>query len=257
MDALMTGRGAAIVTGAARRIGRAIALELGRAGFSVAVHHGSSPEDARGVVVEIVRAGGKAVAIQADLADAAALSSLLDRTVEALGHVTCLVNNASVFRDDRLETVEAGNWDSQLDVNLRAPILLSRMMAERLPAPIRGNIVNVIDQRVLRPTPEYFSYAVSKAGLYTATRMMAQALAPRIRVNGVGPGPVLKNVFQSDAEFAEEAGSTLLGYGATPEEIASTVRFLLDQPAITGQMIAVDGGQHLLWKSCGGLESGG
>lgn len=249
MRTVQARRGAAIVTGASRRIGKAIAVELARAGYAVVVHHGSSPDDAAELVRAIVGDGGKAAALQADLANVGSYESFFRDAEQAVGPVTCLINNASVFMDYRVGSIKIENWDRQLDVNLRAPVLLSQMFADRLPKDIPGNIVNIIDQRVLRPTPEYFSYAISKAGLYAATKMMAQELAPRIRVNGVGPGPVLKNVFQSDAEFEEEAGSTLLGHGASAEEIAAAVRFLLDQPAITGQMLAVDGGQHLLWNT--------
>lgn len=242
-------RGTALVTGAGRRIGRAIALDLARAGWSVAVHYGSSRAEAEAVVAEVRAGGGTAQAFAADLADAAALAPLLDAAAARLGPVTCLVNNASVFLDNRVETMRVEDWDLQQAVNLRAPILLSRHLAVRLPADARGNIVNIVDQRVLRPTPEFFSYAVSKAGLHAVTRMLAQAFAPRIRVNGVAPGPVLKSIHQTDSDFADEARSTLLGHGTTPEEIAAAVRFLLDQPAITGQLLAVDGGQHLLWRT--------
>ncbi len=238
----------ALVTGAGRRIGRAIALDLGRRGWRVAVHYGTSRSEADAVVAEIREHGGTAESFPADLADAVDVGSLIDEVMRRLGSVTCLVNNASLFLDDRIATLNVTDWDRQLDTNLRAPVLLAQHFARALPADRSGHIINIIDQRVLRPTPEYFSYAVSKSALWTATRMLAQALAPRIRVNGVGPGPVLRSIHQSEADFATEAGSTLLGHGTTPEEIAAAVLFLLDQPAITGQMIAIDGGQHLLWR---------
>ena len=241
----------ALVTGAGRRIGRAIALDLARYGWRVGVHYGTSVDEAEAVVAEIRLHGGTAEPVGADLADPRAAGSLIADIGRLLGPVTCLVNNASLFLDDRIETLEVADWDRQLAVNLRAPVLLARQFAAALPTDAYGNIINIIDQRVLRPTPEYFSYAVSKAGLWAVTRMLAQAFAPRIRVNGVGPGPVLKSIHQTPAEFAEEAASTLLGYGTNPEEIAAAVRFLLDQPAVTGQMIAVDGGQHLLWQARG------
>ena len=241
----------ALVTGAGRRIGRAIARDLGRRGWRVAVHYGTSRSEAETVVAEIRAHGGAAEPISADLANAADVCSLVDEAMRRLGPVTCLVNNASLFLDDRIETMNVADWDRQLDINLRAPVLLAQHFARALPADRNGHIINIIDQRVLRPTPEYFSYAISKAGLWTATRMLAQALAPRIRVNGVGPGPVLRSIHQSEADFATEAASTLLGHGTTPEEIAAAVLFLLDQPAITGQMIAIDSGQHLLWQAPG------
>lgn len=241
-------RGTALVTGAARRIGRAIALDLARSGYRVAVHYGTSAPDAEAVVREIEAAGGTARAFASDLAQAEGLAPLLDGAAAALGPVTCLVNNASLFLDDRIETMRVEDWDRQHAINLRAPVLLSRHFAARLPPGRPGCIINILDQRVLRPTPEYFSYSVTKHALHAVTRMLAQAFAPRIRVNGVGPGPILQSIHQTDADFAAEAGSTLLGHGASPEEIAAAVRFLLDQPAITGQMVAVDGGQHLVWS---------
>lgn len=246
------GRGAALVTGAGLRIGRAIALDLARAGFRVAVHSFTSQGPAEEVAQAIRRAGGTAATFAADLADADQLAPLVDAAAAALGPLTSLVNNASLFLDDRIETMRVADWDRQQAINLRAPVLLARRFAEILPEGRQGTVVNIIDQRVLRPTPEYFSYAVTKHALLAATRMLAQALAPRVRVNGVGPGPVLKSIHQSDAEFAAEAGATLLGHGASPEEIAAAVRFLLDQPAVTGQMIAVDGGQHLVWQGSPG-----
>lgn len=242
----------ALVTGAGRRIGRAIALELARRGWRVAVHFGTSRAEAEAVVSEICAQSGTAAPFAAELADATEVGRLIEAVSRDLGPVTCLVNNASLFLDDRIETLTIADWDRQLDINLRAPVLLAQQFARALPAERSGNIINIIDQRVLRPTPEYFSYAISKAGLWTATQMLAQALAPRIRVNGVGPGPVLRSIHQSDADFAAEAASTLLGHGTTPQEIAAAVVFLLDQPAITGQMIAIDGGQHLLWQTSGG-----
>ncbi len=242
----------ALVTGAGRRIGRAIALDLARRGWRVGVHFGTSRAEAEAVVEDIRAEGGTSAPFAADLADAAEAGRLIDTVTRAFGPVTCLVNNASLFLDDRIETLDVADWDRQFDINLRAPVLLAQHFARALPAERSGQIINIIDQRVLRPTPEYFSYAISKAGLWTATQMLAQALAPRIRVNGVGPGPVLRSIHQSDADFAAEAASTLLGHGTTPQEIAAAVLFLLDQPAITGQMIAIDGGQHLLWQTPGG-----
>lgn len=239
----------ALVTGAARRIGRAIALGLGRSGWDVAVHYSGSGVDAETVAAEIRAAGRHAVTLQADLADAATLATLVGRAAAALGPVTCLVNNASVFLDDRIETLDPAQWDQNVAVNLKAPVFLARAFAEALPPEVHGVIVNIVDQRVWRPTPQYFSYSVGKAGLWAATRTMAQAFAPRIRVNAIGPGPVLRSIHQTDADFAAEQRATLLGRGTTPDEIAAAVRFILDAPAMTGQMIALDGGQHLAWKT--------
>jgi dihydroneopterin aldolase len=159
-----------------------------------------------------------------------------------------LVNNAAMFQEDDLATLSSPAWDTQLAVNLKAPIFLSRRFARYLPPNIEGNIVNIVDQRVWRPTPQLFSYAVSKSGLWAATRMLAQALAPRIRVNAIGPGPVLRSTLQTDEQFQLECEATLLGRGSSPQEIASAIRFILEAPAMTGQMIALDGGQHLSWQ---------
>lgn len=238
----------AIVTGASRRIGRAIALDLARHGWAVGVHFDTSKDAAADVVAEIVATGGRAHAFGADLAAVGAPTALIAACARELGPPTCLVNNASLFLDDRLETLDAAQWDRHMEINLRAPVLLAQAFARAFPAGATGNIINIIDQRVWRPTPEFFSYGVSKAGLWAATRMLAQALAPRIRVNAVGPGPVLKNIYQTDADFAREAGSTLLGYETTPSDVAAAVRYILDARAMTGQMIALDAGQHLVWR---------
>lgn len=240
-------RGAALVTGAGRRIGRTVALELARAGFDVAVHYGRSRAEAEAVVGEIQALGRGAAALQADLSDAAAAEALVERAAGALGPLGLLVNNASVFQDDRLGVVTPDSWAAHLDTNLRAPVLLAQAFARQ--APDGSSIVNILDQRVLRPTPEFFSYAVSKAGLWHATRTMAQALAPRLRVNGVGPGPTLASIHQDDAAFAAEAAGTPLGRAVDPAEIAAAVLYLVDAPSVTGQIIAVDAGQHLGWKT--------
>jgi len=160
-----------------------------------------------------------------------------------------LVNCASLFNDDRIATLTPEGWDAAMAGNLRAPVLLAQAFAAALPAGAAGLIVNVIDQRVLRPTPQFFSYAVSKAGLWAATQMMAQGLAPRIRVNAIAPGPTLRSIHQSQAEFDAETGAVLLGHGATPEEIGAALAYLIDARSVTGQMIAVDGGQHLAWRT--------
>ena len=241
--------GGALITGASRRIGRAIALDLARHGWRVALHYGSQASEAEAVRCEIEAAGGHAVTIGADLAEAAAAEGLVARCSAVLGPITCLVNNASLFIEDDIHTLDPDVWDRQLGVNLRAPLLLAKAFAAELPAATEGNIINIVDQRVLAPTPEFLSYSLAKAGLYAATRMLAQALAPRIRVNGIGPGPVLPSVYQSHADFAAEVRTTLLGRAVAPAEIAAAVRFILDAPSLTGQMIAIDGGQHLGWRA--------
>lgn len=241
-------KGIALVTGAARRIGAAIAQDLAQDGWSVGVHCRASHEDARSIVAQINAAGGRAAVLVADLADAADVARLVPMCAKALGPPTCLVNNAALFINDEIATLDPAVWDAQMAVNLKAPVMLASAMMRHLPPDERGVIINIVDQRVWRPTPRYFSYGASKSGLWSVTRMLAQALAPRIRVNAIGPGPVLANVDQSPADFAAECASTPLGRATLPQEIADAVRFIIDAPAMTGQMIALDGGQHLAWE---------
>jgi NAD(P)-dependent dehydrogenase (short-subunit alcohol dehydrogenase family) len=237
----------ALITGAARRIGRAIALDLAQRGWRVAVHYRRSVHEAQALVSEIKAAGGAAAALPADLAKPEDIERLVPLCCEVLGAPTCLVNNASEFLVDTVATVTAENWDTHLDINLKAPVFLARALYLHLPEGEIGNVINIIDQRVWRLTPDFFSYTISKAGLWTATRTLAQALAPRVRVNAIGPGPVLKSIHQTENDFAAEVRSTLLKRGPSPTEIAAAVSFILDAPAMTGQMIALDGGQHLTW----------
>jgi NAD(P)-dependent dehydrogenase (short-subunit alcohol dehydrogenase family) len=240
----------ALVTGAARRIGRAIAIELAAKGWAVGVHHRSSGPEAAVVAAQIVAAGGRAVALEADLTSASSLHDLIPRCAASLGGpVSCLVNNASLFEEDALETLSPALWETHQAVNLTAPVFLSQAFAVALPAGYEGNVINIVDQRVWRPVPLFFSYSVSKAALWAATQMMAQALAPRIRVNAIGPGPVLRSIHQTKEQFDRQVGATPLERGTSPEEIARAILFILDQPAMTGQMIALDGGQHLAWRT--------
>jgi len=243
-----------LVTGAGRRIGRTLALEFAAWGYAVAVHYNSSCSEALETVGEIRAGGGRAEAVQADLAEIADVEALVPDLNARLGPITCLVNNASEFLEDDLATLSPERWQRHLDVNLRAPVFLAKAFAAQLGATGPGNIINLIDQRVRRPTPEFFSYSVSKAGLWAATRMLAQALAPRVRVNGIGPGPVLASVYQSEDQFARQCAATPLGRGTRPTEIARAVRFILDAPAMTGQMIILDGGQHIAWQTPDGAD---
>jgi NAD(P)-dependent dehydrogenase (short-subunit alcohol dehydrogenase family) len=240
-------RGPALITGAARRIGRTIALELARAGFDVAVHFGRSEKEALSLVREIEAQGRKAAAFSADLLALAEVRALVPRAAEALGPLRLLVNNASMFLDDRLDSFSEDRWSAQLRANLEAPLILSEAFARQ--APEGSSIVNIVDQRVLKPTPQFFSYSISKAGLWFATRTMAQALAPKVRVNAVGPGPTLASAYQAPKEFAAEAANVPLERRATPEDIARAVLYLVDAASTTGQMILVDGGQHLAWRT--------
>jgi NAD(P)-dependent dehydrogenase (short-subunit alcohol dehydrogenase family) len=235
----------ALVTGAAVRIGRAIALGLAADGWTVAVHHHRSSGAARAVVASIVRQGGRARAFAADLGRETAVRALIPRIARALGPVSLLVNNAAVFAYDDVTTADRRSWDRHLSVNLRAPFVLAQRLAAQLPPRAAGHIVNLLDQRVWRLTPYFMSYTVSKTALWTLTRTLAMALAPRIRVNAIGPGPTLPSARQSAGDFRRQVAATPLGRGATPAEIYDAVRFILAAPAMTGQMIALDGGQHL------------
>jgi len=241
---------AALVTGAGARIGRIIALTLARADYAVAVHYNRSAEPAHDVVAEIKAAGGRAAIVQADLADADSVDALIPASVEALGApLTALVNNASTFEDDELATMTRESWDLHTEANLRAPCFLTQAFADQLADGAHGAVVNIVDQRVKKPTPQFFTYALSKAGLAWATVTMAQALAPRVRVNAVLPGPTLRNPRQDEASWAQQLKATLLETGSPPEEIANAVLYLLGANAVTGALLTVDGGQHLSWKT--------
>ncbi|MBK1867496.1 SDR family oxidoreductase [Taklimakanibacter albus] len=241
--------GAVLITGAARRIGRCIALDLARDGWAVAIHCNTSLHDAGTLKSEIEAAGGSAVIVQGNLAEAQVPERLVAEAVAALGPLTCLVNNASRFEPDEAGSVTLDSWAAHLDTNLRAPVFLSQHFAAQLPADSSGNIINIIDQRVWKLTPKFFSYTASKSALWTVTRTLAQALAPRIRVNAIGPGPALPNVRMDEEDFARQMRLTLLKRGTSPEEISSAVKYILSAPAMTGQMIVLDGGQHLLWQT--------
>jgi NAD(P)-dependent dehydrogenase (short-subunit alcohol dehydrogenase family) len=240
---------AVLVTGAAKRLGRAIARDLGQHGWSVAVHYNDSSAQAEDVVAELHAQGIHAAALNADLSMEDDVQRLIERAHEAVGPLTALVNNASVFEKDTIHTMSRASWDKHIEINLRAPLVLSQLFAEQLPAEAEGAIVNLLDQRLWKPTPDFVSYGVSKAGLQWLTVTLAQALAPRIRVNAVAPGPTLRNPKQSEAHFQREVAATILGRGSTPADVAGATRYLLEARSVTGQTIIVDGGQHLIWKT--------
>lgn len=242
----MTGR-SALVTGAGRRIGAVIAVELAKAGFDVAIHFSRSRDEAETVAAAVRAVGRRAEVLKADLAEEEQASALVGRAAAALGPLDLLVNNASVFLADDWTTADRVQWDAHMETNLRAPVVLARTFAEQVEAP--ASIVNILDQRVLKPTPEFFSYAISKAALWFATKTLAQALAPKVRVNAVGPGPTLASIHQTPEDFQAEAAGVLLQRRSTPEEIARAVLYLVDATSTTGQMIAVDAGQHLGWRT--------
>jgi NAD(P)-dependent dehydrogenase (short-subunit alcohol dehydrogenase family) len=238
-----------LVTGAAKRLGRAIALDLAGAGWNVALHYNTSATDAGLAAAEARAQGVKVASLQADLSREDETQALVGRAAKEIGPLTALINSASIFENDDWRTASRKSWDRHIEVNLRAPLVLAQAFARQLPAGAGGSIINVIDQRVLKPTPEFLSYSLSKAGLFSLTTTLAQALAPAIRVNAVGPGPVLRGVRQSEADFDRQRGATILGHGASPADVCAAVRYLLNAPSVTGQMIAVDGGQHLIWQT--------
>lgn len=242
--------GAALVTGAGARLGKAMAEALGADGWDVAVHYSRSESGAQDTVKAIHQAGSKAVSVQADLSNEPETAGLIAKASAALGQpLTLLINSASTFFDDTAQSHTRTNWDTHMEVNLRAPILLAQNFADAMPPNTKGSIINLIDQRVRKLNPQFFTYTLSKSALWSATRTLAQALAPNIRVNGIGPGPTLRSIHQSEEDFAKEANATLTGEGSSPEEIVQAMRYLISANSVTGQMIASDGGQHLLWQT--------
>ncbi len=239
---------AALITGAGRRIGRAIALALARAGYAVMLHANRSRAEAEKLAGEITDKGGKARVVLAELADPDAVAKLVPAAA-AFGPLTLLVNNASLFDEDEIATLDRARFERTMAVNLTAPLFLSQAFAAQAPEDADASIVNVVDQRVLKPTPRFFSYTLSKSVLAAATVTLAQALAPKLRVNAVAPGPTLPSPRQSAAQFAVQASAVPLKRGPTPEDIAATVVYLAQARSVTGTVIAVDGGQHLAWRT--------
>jgi len=239
------------VTGATRRLGRAIALALADAGFAVAVHHRGDGTEAEATAAAVRARGVAACLLGAALDREAEVAPLVDRAAAQLGPIGVLVNNAATFVRDEWHDASRASWDAHLEPNLRAPFVLMQRFAARLPAAAEGVVVNLLDQRVWSLTPHFVSYTVSKAGLWALTRSMALALAPRIRVNGIGPGPSLPSARQTPAQFARQSAALPLRHGAPPEEIGRAVLAILALPSLTGQMLALDGGQHLQWAAPG------
>ncbi|MBS0534932.1 MAG: SDR family oxidoreductase [Proteobacteria bacterium] len=239
---------AALITGAARRIGRAIAQALSLQGYAVVLHANKSRDDAEALAAAIVRDGGHAAVVTGELADAAAVARIVPAAAAKFGALTLLVNNASLFDEDDAATMTRATFERTLAVNLTAPLFLAQAFAAQAPRDASSSVVNIVDQRVLRPTPKFFSYALSKTALHDATTTLAQAFAP-LRVNAVAPGPTLPSPRQNAAQFAEQAALMPLGRGPTPNEIAAAVVYLAGAASVSGVTIAVDGGQHLAWKT--------
>jgi NAD(P)-dependent dehydrogenase (short-subunit alcohol dehydrogenase family) len=239
---------AALVTGGAKRLGRAIALALAEAGFDIAIHYAGSQAEAAETADAIRALGRRAVTLQADLAREAEVAPLLPAATAALGPIGVLVNNASTFERDEWDDATRESWDRHIEPNLRAPFVLMQAMARALPETEEGVVVNMLDERVWSLTPHFVSYTVAKAGLWALTQQMALALAPRIRVNAIGPGPALRSPRQTDEQFARQCASVPLRHGTSPEEVGRAVLAIIGLPSMTGQMIALDGGQHLQWS---------
>jgi len=248
---------AALVTGGAARLGRAMALRLASRGADVAVHYAASADAAEKLVAEIKGLGVNAVALQADLLEADAVAALVPQAAAALGGpLDVLINNASIFEYDSLATASPESWLRHIDSNLRAPVFLTQAFARQAPEPgndgepvAAANVINMIDQRVRKPTPEFMTYSIAKSGLWAFTKTAAQALAPRIRVNGIGPGPTLIGSRQSEEHFTNQRKATILQRGSNPAEICRAMDFILDSPGFTGQLLCMDGGQHLAWQT--------
>src|SRR4051812_26346974 len=239
----------ALVTGGARRIGRAIAEDLAAHGWAVAVHYHHSRDDALAVAEAIGQHGGRAAVVPGDLADVGGVDRIVADAAAALGPPILLVNNASIFERDSVGDLDLALFERQLTVNLTAPVFLAEAFVRRLPEGVEGNIVNLIDQRIWRPTPRFFSYQISKSALAAATIALAQALAPRVRVNGIAPGPSVPNIRQDDAQFRRQIEQLPLGRAPELAEFGRTIRYLIDNRSITGQVIGLDGGQHLSWRN--------
>jgi NAD(P)-dependent dehydrogenase (short-subunit alcohol dehydrogenase family) len=248
----MTDRKAALVTGGARRIGRAISLALHRAGYAVVIQANRSGAEADALRDQITRAGGRAALVHADLAEHANVPGLVAAAANAIGPLSLLVNNAAMFEPDAIGALDAERFDRQFAVNLRAPVFLSEAFAaqaQNLPGDLGASIVNILDQRVFKLTPQFVSYTLAKSALHSATRMLAQALAPNVRVNAVAPGPTMPSARQDAADFARQASAVPLGHGPSAEEVAAAVVYLASARSITGTTLIVDGGQHLAWQT--------
>ena len=251
--------GAALVTGAARRLGREMALGLARRGFDVAVHYAGSADEAEATVADIRALGVRAEALQADLIREAETEGLVAGASEALGRpLNVLINNASIFEYDTIESATRTSWDRHMESNLRAPFVLTQAFARQAPGPgrdARGEpmpqaaIINMIDQRVRKLTPDFMTYTIAKMGLWALTQTSARALAPAIRVNAIGPGPTMQGSRQSEAHFAAQRAATVLERGSNPEDIVAAMDYILSAPALTGQLLCIDAGQHLAWKT--------
>jgi len=247
----------ALITGAAKRIGKGIALALASDGYDVAIHFSESQTDAQNLRDQLEQLGVQASCLKADLMDDQQISSLVDRACESLGNeLTLLINNASIFEEDSIKTMTLESWDRHIYTNLKAPAFLSKAFANQVSKCAldqngellsKSNIINIIDQKVLNSNPNFLTYTLAKSGLWNLTRLSAQALGPDVRVNAIGPGPVLKAIHQSEEHFQKQRKDTILGRGSDVDEICNAIKFILGSPGFTGQMLSIDGGEHLKW----------
>ena len=249
----------ALVTGAGGRLGRAMAIRLAELGHDVAVHYDSSREGAEETAEAIRALGRRAETLQADLLDHDQTVGLVPRASEALGGpLTVLVNNASIFAYDSLASASAESWERNVGSNLRAPVFLTQAFAAQAPEAetdargekrARACVVNMLDQRIEKLTPHYMTYTLGKMGLWAFTQTAARALAPHVRVNGIAPGTTLIGANQSQAQFEAQRAATVLERGSNPEDVTEALAYLVRTPAVTGQALIVDGGQHLGWQT--------
>ena len=239
--------GVAIVTGGSKRIGKSIVKKLSFLGWKVIIHYNSNKNDALSLQKEIQKKGGAASIIKANLNSSKATEELISKSEKKFGKLTLLVNNASIFENDSVHSLTIDTWDIHNNVNTKAPLLLSQSFAKLLPKKEPGVIINIIDQRVFSPRPDFISYSSSKNSLFWLTKVLAQALSPKIRVCAIGPGPTLKGARQTDNDFKNQSQSVPLGNGSSPEEISQAIEFILNASSFTGQMITLDGGEHLDW----------
>jgi NAD(P)-dependent dehydrogenase (short-subunit alcohol dehydrogenase family) len=249
----------AIVTGGSKRLGASMCIALAARGYDVAIHYNASQEPADALAKSIRAKGQNAVALDADLLDEAATQGLIARASEALdGPLSLLINNASIFEYDTIDTATKTSWDRHIGSNLRAPFILTQEFTKQVEDPVTdengepvasGLVVNMIDQRVRKLTPEFMTYTIAKMGLWAFTQTAAQALAPKIRVNAIGPGPTLKGARQSETHFADQRRNTILERGSNPDGIIKALNYFIESDAVTGQLLCVDGGQHLGWKT--------
>ncbi|MFT6658462.1 SDR family oxidoreductase [Maritalea sp.] len=244
-------KGVALITGAADRIGAAIATALASDGYKTIIHYNSSGEKADALAAQISANGGTAATVCADLLQASARNQLIEQARNLFGPLNVLINNASIFQPDNINALSAELWQKHFTIHAETPVFLTSAFAKQLSEGATGNVINMIDQRVWALKPTFFSYTLSKSALWTATQTMAQSLAPRIRVNAIGPGPTIKNIHQNQAAFQKEIEALPLEVGPKLEEICNAVRFILSAPSMTGQMVALDGGEHLKWSHKG------